>query len=98
MVSDKILTSKDVQLALTLKTNQLKREKLASLTYRQVSRTLTEFVWRNKNVTNMNDAVNDIMNLDVAKVVTYLSLNAIEQGSKLELDSINGILRGELDD
>ena len=98
MVSDKILMSKDVQLALTLKTNQLKREKLASLTYRQVSCTLKEYVWKNKNVTSINVAINDIMNLDVTKVVTYLSLNAIEQGSKLELDSINGILRGELDD
>jgi len=98
MVSDDLLTSKDIQLALTLKTNQLKREKLASLTYRQVSSTLTEFIWKHKCVTSINDAINDIMRLDVATVVSYLSLNAIEQGSKLELDSINGILGGELND
>ncbi|MDF9823895.1 hypothetical protein M2475_000243 [Breznakia sp. PF5-3] len=98
MVSEKILNDKDVQLALTLKTNQLKREKLHSLTYKQVLRTLTEYVWRNKNVTSMHIAVNDIMKLDVSVVVAFLSLSAIEKGSRLNLDDINGVLRGELDD
>lgn len=98
MVSEKILASKDVQLALTLKTNQLKREKLNSLTYKQVFRTLTEHVWRNKDVQMVHTAIHDIMNLDISVVVSYLSLNAIERGSKLNLEDIHGILRGELDD
>lgn len=96
MVSENILNSNEVILALTLKTNQLKREELKSLTYQQVVQTLTDFVWQNKVVKTMNEAVNDIMRLDASLVVAYLSSDAIKRGAKLRLEDINEILKGDL--
>lgn len=98
MVREDILSSRDVKLALTLKTNQLKREKLHSLTYKQVFQTLVNYVWKNKDVNYIHIAVHDIMHLDISVIVSYLSLHAIERGARLNLEDLNVVLGGELDD
>lgn len=97
MLGNELLESKDIKLALTLKTNQLKREKLSSLTYRQVIETLVNYVWANREIKNIHVAINDIMNLEVSIVVAYLSFSAIEKGRELKLENIDDVLKGELD-
>ncbi len=95
---ENIVNDKDVRLALTLKTSQLKREQIKNLTYQQVVKTMKEFVWKQKTVRHVHDAINDIMSLQAATVVAYLSYCAIEKGSSMGLDKIEGVMRGDLDE
>lgn len=90
-----LLSNKEIKLAILLKTQQLKREELGTLTPEHLYQTLTELVWKYKYPKNIHTAVNDIMSLDVATIVSFLSIDAIKKGSDMNMDDLKTILKGE---
>lgn len=90
-----LTSNKEIQLAMMLKVQQLKREDLPTLTVRHLKQTLNQLVWKHKQPTNIHNAINDIMNLDVATIVSFLSINAIQEGSKMNMEDIKDMMEGE---
>ena len=89
------IKNRHIQLAITLKTNQMKREQLSSLTYQHVENTLMGLTWKYKYPSSVHEAINDILTLNANEVVAFLSNQAIIMGSQMELNEIKSILGGE---
>lgn len=85
---------KQLQLAIYLRLGQLKREQLATLTYQNMIDTLFDNVWKDKYPESLSDAVADIMNLDVDKIVAYLSNKAIIESKDHHLDEYSDLMKG----
>lgn len=94
MDTQNFLDDKYIKLALTLKTNQLKREQLSSLTYQLVERALVG-KWKYEKIDTLHDAVNDIFNLTANEVVAYLSNEAIIMGSRMKINDFQDLFGGE---
>ncbi|MEG0423436.1 MAG: post-transcriptional regulator [Erysipelotrichaceae bacterium] len=83
-----------IKLAITLKTNQLKREQLPSLTYQFVEATLFGYKWKHTEKLTLHQAIDDIFNLTIGEVVAYLSNQAIIMGSQMQFNDFNDLLGG----
>ncbi|MEF9920804.1 MAG: post-transcriptional regulator [Erysipelotrichaceae bacterium] len=83
-----------IKLAISLKTNQLKREQLSSLTYQFVENTLFGYKWKRCEKLSLHQAIDDIFNLTIGEVVAYLSNQAIIMGSQMEFNDFNDLLGG----
>ncbi len=90
-----LVNNKHIQLAIALKTNQMKREQLSSLTYQHVENTLMGLTWKYKRPSSVHEAINDILQLNANEVVAFLSNQAVIVGSQMELNEIKNILGGE---
>lgn len=95
MDAQELKLNKQLRLAITLKTNQLKREQLASLTYQHVESCLIGYKWKHCKSISLNQAINDIMTLSVGEVVAFLSNQAIIIGSQLKVSDFQDLLGGE---
>ena len=87
--------SKEIKLALILKTNKLKREALSSITYEHLSSTMYEHIWKNKPPNSIHEAINDIAKIDISTIVGFLSYDAIQKGSTMDNDDIISMLKGD---
>lgn len=85
---------KQIKLAITLKVNQLKRERLSSLTYQHVESTLFDFVWKHRPPKSVHEAVNDIIALDANEIIAFLSQQAIILGAQMKLHEFDDLLGG----
>lgn len=88
------IEDKYIKLAIALKTNQLKREELSSLTYQHVESTLMDR-WKLRKPDSLQDAVNDIMHLTAGEVVAFLSSQAIIMGSRMKLNDFDDLFGGD---
>lgn len=75
---------KYIQLAIALKSNELRRE-LSSLTYEHVEGALQES-WKLKKPASIHEALNDINALSAGEVVAFLSTQAVILGSRMKLN------------
>lgn len=96
MYKDMIENDPQIKLAIILKTNQLKREVLSTLTYKHVEKTLYGFVWKGNYPKSINKAVDDILKLDISTIVGYLSLDAIQRGAELDTDKLAIFMKGDI--
>ena len=94
-VKQYLVNNKHIQLAIALKTNQMKREQLSSLTYQHVENTLMGLTWKYKRPSSVHEAINDILKLNANEVVAFLSNQAVIVGSQMELNEIKSILGGD---
>lgn len=97
-MSENILDNKEIKLAILLKTQQLKREDLPTLTTQHLCDTLKNMVWKYKMPSNIHKAVNDIMNLDVSTIVSFLSVDAVRKGARMNVEDIKKIMEGDSDE
>lgn len=88
------IEDKYIKLAIALKTDELKREQLSSLTYQLVESALIG-KWRFERVHSLHEAVDDIMHLTANDVVAYLSTQAIIQGSTMKINDFEDLIGGE---
>lgn len=84
---------KQLQLAIHLRLNQLKREELSTLTYQNMVDTLFDSLWKNAYPESLNQAVNDIMSLSTDQIVAYLSKKAIVDSKHFSLDDYDDLLK-----
>lgn len=85
---------KYIKLAITLKTNQLRREELSSLTYQHVENSLKEH-WKFRKPASVHEAVEDIQRLSASDIVAYLSAQAIIMGSRMNLNDFDDLFGGD---
>lgn len=89
------LNDQHIKLAITLKTNQLKREELSSLTYEHVESALFGFIWAHNKPKSVHEAIDDIFKLNASEVVQYLTSQAVILGSQMKLNEFNDLIGGE---
>ena len=88
------LRSRQIQLTLILKLQQLQRDCLASLTYQNVEDTLKYWKWRKNPPRSLHVAVNDILSLTADEIVRVLSQRAIIEGYRHNLNDFEDLIGG----
>ncbi|MEG0177446.1 post-transcriptional regulator [Anaerorhabdus sp.] len=83
-----------VELAIVLKLQQIQRDELPTLTYKNIEEVLYRFIWAQKPPRSLHDAVNDILSLTADKVVRYLSKMAIIDGYNKNLEEYSDLIGG----
>lgn len=86
--------NKQIQLAIVLKLQQLKREQLPSLEYQHIEDVLFKLKWKNVSPISLHDAVNDILSLSADEVVAYLSKQAIVEGYYQNINEFSDLMGG----
>ena len=94
MIVQSLINDKYIKLAIALKTNQLKREELSSLTYQLVESALIG-KWKYNKVNSLHEAISSIMSIDANEVVAYLSNEAIILGSKMKINDFEDLFGGD---
>lgn len=89
-----LINNKHIKLAIALKTSQLKREELSSLTYQHVENTLKGFKWMRNKPNSVHEAIDDIFKLNANEVVQFLSNEAVIMGSQMKLHEFNDLIGG----
>ncbi|MGN1343017.1 MAG: post-transcriptional regulator [Traorella sp.] len=83
---------KQIELAISIKTNQLQRNELKSITSKHVKDTLYGMVWRDQPPQSISKAIDDIFKINANEIVAYLSTQAIIQGGMMSVDDISKLV------
>lgn len=89
-----LINNKHIKLAIALKTSQLKRDELSSLTYQHVESSLMGLKWELHRPQSVHEAIDDIFKLSANEVVQYLSSQAVIMGSQMKLNEFNDLIGG----
>lgn len=89
-----LINNKHIKLAIALKTNQLKRDELSSLTYQHVESALIGLKWSFHQPQSMHEAIDDIFKLNANEVVQYLSSQAVILGAQMKLNDFQDLIGG----
>lgn len=89
-----LINNKHIKLAIALKTSQLKRDELSSLTYQHVESALMGLKWSLHKPQSVHEAIDDIFKLNANEVVQYLSSQAVIVGSQMKLNEFNDLIGG----
>lgn len=84
-----------VRLVMKYKLTDLQRNGLASLTLDHIEDTLLGFYWVYKQPETLNDAVRDVLSLQLGDVVGYLSSQAIIDGASMSLSDFDDLIGGK---
>lgn len=88
------LADKQIQLTLMLKLQQLQREQLPGLNYKNLEDVMAKLVWKRNRPKSLHEAVNDILSLSADQIVRFLSKQAIIEGYHQELSEFSDLLGG----
>ena len=88
------LENRQIHLTMLLKLQQLQREALPSLQYKNIEDALRFWKWRKKTPRTLHEAVNDIMSLSADEIVRILSKQAIVEGDRTSLNDYEDLLGG----
>ncbi|MCI8272301.1 MAG: hypothetical protein HFG16_08360 [Erysipelotrichaceae bacterium] len=94
-MDQRFIDDKHLKLAVALRTNQLKREQLSSLTYQHVEAALQEMVWKHKQPASIHEAIDDVFRLTANEVVAFLSNQAVIMGSQMKLNDLKDVIGGK---
>ena len=86
------LKNKQIQLTLMLKLQQLQREQLPGLNYKNLEDVMQKLVWNQPKT--LHEAVNDILSLSADQIVRFLSKQAIIEGYHQELSEFSDLIGG----
>lgn len=86
-------TSNQIELAIAIKTRQLQRCDLKSITEKHVRDTLYGSVWKHQPPKTISKAIDDIFKITIGEVVAYLSTQAIIEGARMNVDDISKLLK-----
>ena len=88
------LKNKQIQLTLMLKLQQLQREQLPGLNYKNLEDVMQKLVWKWNQPKTLHEAVNDILSLSADQIVRFLSKQAIIEGYHQELSEFSDLIGG----
>ena len=88
------LKNKQIQLTLMLKLQQLQREQLPGLNYKNLEDVMQKLVWKRNQPKTLDEAVNDILSLSADQIVRFLSKQAIIEGYHQELSEFSDLIGG----
>ncbi len=81
-----------IELAISIKTSQLQRTDLKSITEKHVRDTLFGTVWKNQKPKSISKAIDDIFKINVNEIVAYLSTQAVIQGGMMDENDIEYLM------
>lgn len=84
-----------VQMLLVLKLQQLKRESMPSLTYKNLEDYLSKMRWKRKRPTSLHQAADEVMSIRAEHIVRYLTHQAIVEGSQESLADFQDLIGGK---
>ncbi len=84
----------EVQMAMVIKLHQLQREVLPSVSYSALEDYMNTVLWEKGAPRSLNQAVNDIMNIDANEVVKSLAKQAILQSGTSSLADYSDVIGG----
>ena len=88
------LKNKQIQLTLMLKLQQLQREQLPGLNYKNLDDVMQKLVWKRNQPKTLHEAVNDILSLSADQIVRFLSKQAFIEGYHQELSEFSDLIGG----
>ena len=88
------LKNKQIQLTLMLKLQQLQREQLPGLNYKNLEDVMQKLVWKRNQPKTLHEAVNYILSLSADQIVRFLSKQAIIEGYHQELSEFSDLIGG----
>lgn len=94
MLRDELIQNRNVRLAIALKTNQLRREQLSSLTYQHVESALIG-KWRFVKNVCLHEAIQDIFSLTANEVVVHLSAEATILSRNYSINDFDDLFGGD---
>lgn len=83
---------KQIDLAIAIKTRQLQRCDLKSITEQHVRDTLFNTTWKLEKPKTIAKAIDDIFKITVGEIVGYLSLQAVIDGSMMDISDIDQLI------
>ena len=94
MLRDELIQNRNVRLAIALKTNQLRREQLSSLTYQHVESALIG-KWRFVKNVCLHEAIQEIFSLTANEVVVHLSAEATILSRNYSINDFDDLFGGD---
>ena len=88
MSLEDLLEDRFIQLTIYLQLSRLQREQLSSLTYQHLEDTLRGFTWKRRQPQDLQEAVNDILHVNVGEIVAYLTKQVVIMGKSADLDEV----------
>ena len=88
------LKNKQIQLTLMLKLQQLQREQLPGLNYKNLEDVMQKLAGKRNQPKTLHEAVNDILSLSADQIVRFLSKQAIIEGYHQELSEFSDLIGG----
>ena len=83
-----------VQLVMVIKLQQLQREAIPALSYRNLEDFLEELKWRRKHPSSLHEAVNDVLSVQPDAIIRFLSRQAVIQGQRAALADFSDLIGG----
>ena len=83
-----------VQLAMVIKIQQLQRESLSSLTYKNLEDYLSHVLWKSSLPGSLHEAADQILSVKGEQIVRFLTSQAIKEGSRDRLDDFSDLIGG----
>ena len=84
-----------VQLAMVIKIQQLQRESLSSLTYKNLEDYLSHVLWKSSLPGSLHEAADQILSVKGEQIVRFLTCQAIKEGSRDGLDDFSDLIGGK---
>ena len=83
-----------VQLTMVIKIQQLQRESLSSLTYKNLEDYLSSVLWKSNLPGSLHEAADQILSVKGEQIVRFLTSQAIKEGSRVRLDDFSDLIGG----
>ena len=83
-----------VQLTMVIKIQQLQRESLSSLTYKNLEDYLSHVLWKSSLPGSLHEAADQILSVKGEQIVRFLTSQAIKEGSRDRLDDFSDLIGG----
>lgn len=84
--------TKQIDLAIAIKTRQLQRNDLKSITEQHVRDTLFGTIWKFDKPKTIAKAIDDIFKISVGEIVGFLSYQAVIEGSMMDISEIDQLI------
>jgi len=83
-----------VQLTMVLKMQNLQRGQLPSLSYENLEDFLNQCLWKRGCPSSLHEAADQILHINAAQIVRFLSKKAIIDGAHADLEDFSDIIGG----
>lgn len=84
-----------VQMIIVLKLQKLQRDSIPSLTYQNLVSFLENGIWKDDKPNSLHLAANDVLSIEPAHIIRYMSKRAILDGAKSKLEDFNDVIGGK---
>lgn len=82
----------DLNFLIKLKAYDFRKQKIDNISEKQIRDYLFNIKWKSKNSLPMCDIIDDVMNLQFSEIFDYLTVQAVKEASKLDLNAFQELI------